>query len=349
MRLACCALLVAVHLLASAQPKPDVFAFFQPTVDMTSKERARLDAGAPVVSVLDAKERDIAVFSAIELPPTVTPDRFVAWLHNIAEFRKSSYVVTVRRFSTPPRPEDLEALSLDESDLDDIRDCRPGHCGLKLSSAEIQTLRATARAAGPKWQPAVQTAFRELVLQRVRSYATQGHAGFSAYFDRKRPRSPAGAFSGLLNRSSFLNERGRVLERLADGDEPAVDADSYLYWSKERIGGKSVISATHVTIFRGDGTQMPDVLMTGKQIFSTHYLDACLGVTALVRDPHRSRSYLVYMNRSDVDLLGGFWGGLARHMIEERIEADGPALLRDVARKLSSGDPPATALNAGQR
>ena len=57
----------------------------------------------------------------------------------------------------------------------------------------------------------------------------------------------------------------------------------------------------------------------------------------------------MYVNRSDVDLLGGFWGGLARHMIEERIEADGPALLRDAARKLSSGDPPATALNAGQR
>jgi hypothetical protein len=350
MRIACCALLVAVHLLASSQPPADVFVFFRPSIDITSKDRARLDSGAPFVSVLDAQERDIAVFSAIELPQTVTPERFVAWLRNIAEFRKSSYVVGIRRFSTPPQPEDLETLALDEENLADVRECRPGHCGLKLSSAEIQTLRGTAAAAGAEWKPAVQTAFREIVLHRVHAYAAHGHAGFSAYFDRKRPRSPAGAFSGLLNRSTFLAERAHVLGRLADGaDTSGADADSYLYWSKERMGGKSVISATHVTIFRGDGTAMPDVLMTGKQIFATHYLDACLGVTAFVRNPHTSRSYLVYVNRSDVDLLAGFWGGIARHMIQERIEADGPALLREVARKLSSGDPPPPPRSPSQR
>ncbi len=84
MRLACCALVVAVHLLASTQPTGDLFDFFQPGVDITSRERARLNAGAPVVFVLDAKHRDIAVFSAIELSTTVTPERFVAWLQIFA-------------------------------------------------------------------------------------------------------------------------------------------------------------------------------------------------------------------------------------------------------------------------
>ena len=50
--------------------------------------------------------------------------------------------------------------------------------------------------------------------------------------------------------------------------------------------------------------------MTGTQIFATHYLDAFLGVTALVRDRRTPRGYFVYLNRSDVDLLGGFWVAL---------------------------------------
>jgi hypothetical protein len=346
-----CALVLALNVLVAPQPPADLFAFFRPSVNLTPRDRARLESGTPLVSVLDAKERDIAVFSAIELPPTVTPERFIAWLHDVAEFRKSSYVTNVRRFSTPARLEELGELTLDDKDLDDIRECRPGQCGLKLSAAEIETLRNVVAGAGAGWKQAVQLAFRDIVLDRVRTYEVRGHAGFSAYFDRKRPRSPAGAFSGLLKRSTFLAARAPlVVGRLVDGDEaPAGRPDSFLYWSKEKIGGKSVISATHVTIFRGDGIEMPAVLMTGKQIFATHYLDACLGVTGLVRDRQNARSYLVYVNRSDVDLLGGFWGGIARHMIEERIEADGPALLREAVQKLASGDPPSAPRSAGQR
>ena len=82
--------------------------------------------------------------------------------------------------------------------------------------------------------------------------------------------------------------------------------------------------------------------MTGTQIFATHYLDACLGVTALVRDRRSSRGYFVYVNRSDVDLLEGFWGRFARRIVEGRVEEDGPAILREVARRLASGNPPAS-------
>jgi hypothetical protein len=351
MRRVAWALVLALDVLIEPQPSDDLFAFFRPSVNLTTKDRARLESGTPVVSVLEAKERDIAVFSAIELAATVTPERFIAWLHNVAEFRKSSYVMNVRRFSTPPRREELDELTLDAKDLDDIRDCRPGHCGLKLSAPEIQALRHVVTRAGAGWKQAVQLAFRDVVLDRVRTYEAHGHAGLNAYIDRKRPRSPAGAFAGLLERSAFLAARAPlIVERLGDGDEPSTaKADSFLYWSKEKIGGKSVVSATHVTIFRGHGIEMPAVLMTGKQIFATHYLDACLGVTGLIRDPQNSRSYLVYANRSDVDMLGGFWGGIARRMIEERIEADGPALLREAARKLGSGEPPPATRSAADR
>jgi hypothetical protein len=187
----------------------------------------------------------------------------------------------------------------------------------------------------------VQKAFRDFVMDRVQTYMVRGHAGFGTYSDRKRPRSPARAFSGLVDRTSFLAARAPLVwGQLAGEDGGATEPDSYVYWSKEQMGPKAVISATHVTIFRGDGAAMPDVLMTGKQIFATHYLDACLGVTGLVRDRQTSRTYLVYVNRSDVDLLGGFWGRVARQVIEDRIESEGPALLRDAARKLASGDPP---------
>lgn len=341
MRVTCASALVALSLLGPFRAEPDPFGFFRPDVIVTGQTRARLEAGAAIVSVLHAKDRDLAVFSAIELPSTVTPERFLAWLHNIAAFRKNAYVVGIGRFSAPPQRGDIEDLALDDADLQAVHECRPGDCGLKLSSPEMQRLRGVIDGARPAWKPAVQKAFRDIVMDRVQTYMVRGHAGFGTYSDRKRPRSPAGAFSGLVDRTSFLAARAPLVwGQLADEDGGAAEPDSYFYWSKEQMGHKTVISATHVTIFRGDRASMPDVLMTGKQIFATHYLDACLGVTGLVRDRQTSRTYLVYVNRSDVDLLGGFWGRVARQVIEDRIQSEGPALLRDAARKLASGDPP---------
>jgi len=337
-------LCVAVVLGVStvSDPRGDPFDFFGPSVVVSLEERAALERGAPLVLVLNTEGHELAVFSGIEVDNRVTSDRVIAWMHDVAEFRKSSFVLAVRRFSNPPRIEDLDTLTLDDGDFKDLEECRPGNCGLKLSAAEMRALQRVIRDAGQDWKAPVLAAFRRMVLQRVVAYSAKGHAALDLYHDRHNPRSPAVAFDNLLQHTTFLPDRApAIAETLKRNPAAQADLDEFIYWSKERLGGKAVINATHVRIFRPAGIKGVEVLITGTQIFATHYLDACLGVTALVRDRHSGRGYFVYFNRSDVDLLGGFWGRFARRIIKGRVEDDGPAILREVARKLTSGDPPA--------
>ena len=60
------------------------------------------------------------MFTAIAVESSVTADRMVAWMQNVAEFRKSSYLLSIRRFSSPPRLEDLDGMKLDECDIKGI-------------------------------------------------------------------------------------------------------------------------------------------------------------------------------------------------------------------------------------
>lgn len=338
----CLAVLLGVPM--ASDPGGDPFRVFGPSVTVTAADRARLERGLPIVLVLNAEGHELAVFAAIEVGSDVTADRMIAWMQNVAAFRKSSFVLTVRRFSNPPRIEDLETLTLDEGDLKDLEECRPGDCGLKLAVAEIEALQRVIQTAGTHRKAKVQATFKQLMLHRVVGYAAKGHAALDAYRDRHKPRSPAVAFDRLLQRSTFLQEHApTIAATLArPSAAPADTVDEFMYWSKERFGGKAVINATHVRIFRPGHVKDVEVLMTGTQIFATHYLDACLGVTALVRDRRSSRGYFVYVNRSDVDLLEGFWGRFARRIVEGRVEEDGPAILREVARRLASGNPPAS-------
>jgi hypothetical protein len=121
--------------------------------------------------------------------------------------RENPYVIATQRFSAPPRLMDLDRLTLEEEDLQDIRRCSPGRCGVKLSANEIRELKAIVGASGANWRNDVQQAFREIVLRRVTAFTTGGHAKLEDNWDHKRPTSPAAAFAALVHQSAFVAER----------------------------------------------------------------------------------------------------------------------------------------------
>jgi hypothetical protein len=175
----------------------------------------------------------------------------------------------------------------------------------------------------------------------VAGFLAGGHAALGQVADRQRPRTPARAFAEILQNVGFLNQQmpGTVERLLACPAAAVREGNAFGYWAKERFGGKTVVTATLVALFLDDRASRPAGMTIGIQMFATHYLDASLGVTAVVRDDASSRTYFVYMNRSEVDVLGGFWGGLARSLIEARIRKDGPAILREVRERLRNGRP----------
>ena len=165
---------LALMALALILQSIDRLTFLQPTVFITQNESRQLERGEPIVRVLPGERSEVAVFAAVRVG--VDGERLVAWTRRVEELKKSEYVLAIRRFSDPPRIEDLDTLTLDEADLSEIRRCQPGDCGMKLASAEIAQLRRVAEESPRDWRPALQTAFRHAVLERVRTYLARGQA-----------------------------------------------------------------------------------------------------------------------------------------------------------------------------
>jgi hypothetical protein len=319
----------------------DPFGFFAPWVTVSSSERNRLDEGDVVVRTLPGEDGQLAVLGVARL--NATPDRLVAWTHAIADLKRSPYVLAIQRFSDPPAPEDLDGLRLDDRDLDAIRECQPHDCGLKLSEREIVLLRHAVEQGGADSHEAVQREFRRLLLARLDLYRSKGLAGLPPYVNGAEPVQPQDAFAAILARSPYLSRRLSSLAAQLEGypyvESPRVE--SFFYWSKEVYGaGKPVITVTHVNILHSDdGARVPAVFVAGKQIFASHYMNAALGLTAVLRDTTRNVHYLAYLNRSQLDLLGGVFGFLKRSVLEGRISRDTPKILDALRRRLESGEP----------
>jgi hypothetical protein len=338
---------VLVLVVGSGQPGAgratagDPFEFLAPTVVVSTAQRQRLERDEPIVQTLPKSDGQLAVFVATRLD--APPDALVAWTRRIAELKQSRFVLAIGRFSDPPTPADLHKLSLDERDLEAIRECTPGHCGLKLTAPEIEALKSAAESGGEGWHEAVEQEFRRLVVARVNLYQTGGLSALPPTEDRKTPKHLEEAFSSILAKSPFLERLPNVerwLKTYPKGEDPEIE--SFFYWSKEQYGrGKPVISVTHVGIVHPEsGLNLPAVVIAGKQIFATHYSEGALGLTMVMPDPANGTSYLVYLNRSQLDLLRSPFAGMFRGALEDRLERNAPEVVRGLRARLESGHPP---------
>jgi hypothetical protein len=316
----------------------DPFAFFESAVTMTPDERQRIEGGEIVARSLPARDGEIAVFATGRLD--AHPEALVRWTKAIEALKRSPFVVAIRRFSQPPVLSDLDALGLDDVDLEGIRRCESGDCSVKLAANEIESLRKAA-ATGTDWKAAVQREFRRLLFNRVKKYQAGGLAGLPPYADRVEPTLPHEEFAEILERSphirNYLPAVAAGLSNYPHAELPS--AESFLYWSKEQYrNGKPVIAVTQVHIVRPVGPSLPVVMVIGQEVFASHYRDGSLGTTFVV-EGGKAR-YLVYLNRSRLDGLGGMLGGLKRSLLERKLRGEVKTAIEGVRRRIETGDPP---------
>lgn len=333
-------IVVSADLAGQGRPaESDPFAFFSSIVTVAPAERQRIDAGDVLVRVLPASGNEVAVFAASRLDDDA--ESVVRWTEAIEQLKQGPFVRAIKRFSEPPVLSDLDSLTLDDVDLEEVAKCRVGDCGIKLAAPEIQTLKAAAATDG-EWKLAVQRSFRRVILERVSGYRSEGFASLPPYVDRSQPVLPRDQVAGILDRSPYLQ---RHLPTIASAlvRYPRVElphTQSFVYWSKEHYGsGKPVVAVTQVHVVRPipSGHGLPTVAIFAQEIFASHYRDGSLGATFVLEGS--SGRYLAYVNRSSLDALDGMLGGLKRRLVERRLGTDMKSAIDAVRRRIETSDP----------
>lgn len=339
MFLSCAAVMCIGYFAAGAQATDDALDIVRPCVALESSDLARLTAGRTIVKSIPEEDGFVATFGARRVD--ADGDRLVAWIRDIAQLKQGRFVESIQRFSDPPVIGDLARLTLDDSDLLALRTCRPSECDVKVTPAELDRLRRDIAGAGDAWRTILQDSFRQLVLDRVQAYAAGGHRAVGQYCDGRSPSPLEAVFSSILTRSPCLTARlPAAVDYLKTYPRTGQSSlESFFYWSKERFGGRPVISATHIVIIRGAGSRGQDAIVFGKQLFATHYSNGSLNMTALVGNERGSERYLVILNRTNVDLLRGLFGGLTRFTMERRLRSELSGVVDELARRIESGPP----------
>ena len=269
----------------------------------------RLDRGEALGKLVDTgDDRDLALMGAVRL--SVPKQVFLNWYRKVENYKSSPMVGEAVRLHTPPRPADFEKFTIDPNDLKALKSCVPGKCGVKLSAEEIARGQKELDWSAPNVAARAEAMLREILLKHATAYMLRGDEALPKYQDRPQTLDTGQVFLQLLQGSPYIRSVSPELatrlqhypgmaQHYPGMASPHPDEEMF-YCTRERYGFglKPLLNMTHVIIQQPS----PDVaVIVAKQIWASHYYDGSLAVTVLI-DAHPG-TYLIYINRSRIDLL----------------------------------------------
>jgi hypothetical protein len=123
------------------------------------------------------------------------------------------------------------------------------------------------------------------------------------------------------SRPAILERFPNLYQHLLEFPGPQTEGiEDIVYWSKEKMGPAVIISVTHLAIARLVNAPEGAYAAASKQIYGSHYFDSSFGITVLLDVPGGSNPgmFMAYVNRSRLDALGGFFGGLKPTIVRSR-------------------------------
>ena len=305
--------------LTSGLARPDatanqVHALLRATAGFTTSELMRLDSGEPIAKVLDTDRREVAVVGAVRIAGSQA--KLFERYRGLSTVKTSDVVVEAGRFSTPPVPDDLRDLHFEDYDLDTIRTCKPGDCGVRLSTRDMERFAHDVNWSAPNWKQQAGDLWRKLLAANASAYLANGTLG--DYRNKATPLDVADEFNILFGSfADFGKLSPEFMAHLKQFPSARLDGtEDSLYWSKDDIN-RPVTRVTHLSLYAAPaGAHRPGFIAT-KQIYAAHYFDAGLGLTC-VFDDGATGFYMVSMNRVRTRSLTSFSRAIVRPIVQRR-------------------------------
>jgi hypothetical protein len=284
---------------------------------LSSKEISGVLKGNIVTKKLTTDDdKDLALLGAmiLKVPSYAT----VEAARDIKTFKHGREILGLEKFQKFD-VEEMKTLNLQDTEIVDLGNCRIRDCESKLPASWIVKL------SQEKETRKRMDLFRLLLADYAKDYGSRGNEAILDYENTKKPVSPQKEFATILQQSSYLKVLApEFYDYLKDYPQKDVAGiENFIYWSREKFGFKPVINLTHVSIYKWAQSEWNGYMIASRQIFADHYYDGSLGLTILIdragKRGSTEGSYLIYINRSRIDMLGGFLSSLRRAITWSRV------------------------------
>ena len=141
-------------------------------------------------------------------------------------------ILEIGRFSSTPTLDDLQSLTLEPRDIDDLQMCVAGDCKVKLSAGMIQRFQNEIDWTAPNYRSQVTVLYKSILLDYMRDYLRQGDAALIEYNDKSNAVRLADETHSLIGASTLSRNIPREFMREPKGLPGLSVVENAFVWSK---------------------------------------------------------------------------------------------------------------------
>ena len=90
---------------------------------------------------------EVLLFGAIYIH--ATPEAYFQYARNFDRLRQVPGFLALGVFTDPPQLSDLRGFSLDNDDIEDLKNCQPGNCRIQMPATSIDDFTAPSIGLPP--------------------------------------------------------------------------------------------------------------------------------------------------------------------------------------------------------
>jgi len=308
---------------ALASEIADLRKYLESRAQLDSADISKMERGEMVSRLLPAEDKHEVAFCGVISIGAKPENAFEIFEDRLSRLDKKS-LMAFGSFSDSPTLADLEGLTLEKGDIEALKTCRVGNCGLKLSAEMIERFQNEVEWESANYSQQATDLFRRLILEYVLDYRARGQAALIEYNNKPQALSLRAENDILLKELSWLDkfapEYFRYLQDPTAAEPPNVKKS--IGWAKIKFGLKPVILITEAITYSTAKSGSDYLLSVSKQIYANHYVDSSLGLIAVVQDPRSEASdssYLLYVNHSRSSVLRGILGKITRKIVQHEV------------------------------
>ncbi|HJS72910.1 MAG TPA: hypothetical protein VJ921_01390 [Vicinamibacteria bacterium] len=284
----------------------------------TQEDLEAIESGNPIAKLLEAEaETETRILGVVKIRGN--PENYIRRQRDVVKFEKGTGVLQIGLFKSPATAADVAGLTIDPDDIEDLQNCEPGSCDVKLSAPSIQAF-ATLDWNAPNAALNAQKLAREMIADFMNAYRKGGNESLSAFHDKEKPLLVKRQFEEMIRSRNLPRYFPSLHDFLMDYPAATIPGgEEIFYWSKVDFGLKPVIRLNHLVIYEPKEIEWVRYAVASKMIYTTHYFNTGLEMKFLVVSPDSPGAYyLVSLNQCRSDGLTGLLGAMAAGRIRSK-------------------------------
>ena len=326
--------------LVLGQARREPASFFQQYIGLNDDQIASIEQGKAIARALPTPApSEIVVFGAVYI--NATPEDYLRVARNLESLRSLPNYLGIRQFSSPPKLSDLEGFVLEEDDIKDLKNCKPGRCQLQLPTESMEEFQKSVNWSAPDVADQVNRLAQKMALEELTRYQRDGNRALGTYYDKQDPLYVVDQFESLLNESASMAHYLPDLQRYLIGYPQAqlANSETLFYWERVKFGLKPTLRMNQMVINRGSQSSGSVDSVAIKQLYASHYFQTALDLSVCARDstrPGEKGFYLITVKGSRQAGLTGPKGAIIRKAALSRTRSALEASLMHVKSVLES-------------